>query len=230
MLHNTRRMNSASIPSLPTAPIAVPRKPSAARLRKIGHILCAAERHFALLGYEGAPLELIAQDAGFSRHNLLYYYPSKEVLYQTVLDSIFSDWLNHMTELSQEGEPAVQIRRYIREKFVFAQARPFASQLFTKEMIAGAPFAGAAVRERFGPLLASNVAAFEHWAQQGLIAQVNFTHLMFTIWAVTQGYVDQRTQFALLQDKEELGQADYAQAEALLVRMVSATLKIDLPE
>ena len=212
------------------ATVIASRKPSASRLQKIATILRAAEQHFAQSGFEGASLELIAHDAGFSRHNLLYYYASKEVLYQAVLDSVLDDWLGDLTTLSKEGDPAEQIKRYIHEKFAFSRARPSASQLFTKEMIAGAPFSRDVVHERIGPLLAANTAVFEHWAQQGLIAQVNFTHLMFTIWAVTQGYVDQRTQFALLQDKEELGQADYAQAEALLVRMVSATLQIDLPD
>ncbi|MFC3217191.1 TetR family transcriptional regulator C-terminal domain-containing protein [Comamonas sp. JC664] len=36
----------------------------------------------------------------------------------------------------------------MREKFEFARTRPYGSQLFTKEMIAGAPFAASAVRER----------------------------------------------------------------------------------
>jgi TetR/AcrR family transcriptional regulator len=210
------------------APASPARKPTAARLRKIQNILDAAERHFALLGFEGAPLELIAQDAGFSRHNLLYYYSSKEALYQAVLDSVMDDWVSRMTDLSLDGDPRVQIREYIRAKFIFAQARPHASQLFTKEMIAGAPFAGSAVRERIAPMLAANVAAFEHWAKRGLIAPVNFTHLMFTIWSITQGYVDQQTQFALLLGQASLTPADYAAAESLLVHMLSASLKIDL--
>ena len=209
---------------------AMARPPSAARLRKIHTILASAERHFALLGFEGAPLEQIAQDAGFSRHNLLYYYPSKEALYQAVLASVLDDWLGHMTGLSKEGDPALQIRRYIHEKFEFARTRPFGSQLFTKEMIAGAPFAASAVRERIAPLLAANVAVFAHWAEQGLIAPVNFQHLMFSIWAITQGYVDQQTQFALLQNKAALDASDYAQAEALLVQMLAATLKLSLPD
>jgi TetR/AcrR family transcriptional regulator len=223
--------------ALPTPPAnahaataAMARKPSAARLRKIDMILSSAERHFALLGFEGAPLEQIAQDAGFSRHNLLYYYPSKEALYQAVLASVIDDWLGHMTGLSKDGDPAQQIRQYICEKFEFARTRPYGSQLFTKEMIAGAPFAASAVRERIAPLLAANVAAFAHWAEQGLIAPVNFQHLMFSIWAITQGYVDQQTQFALLQDKAALDAGDFAQAEALLVQMLSATLKIELPD
>lgn len=206
------------------------RGPSAARLRKQNHILACAEEVFARDGFEGASLEAIGAASGFSRHNLLYYYPSKEALYQAVLESLLDDWLVHMTNLSKDGDPRQQIREYIRAKFAFSRNRPFASQLFTKEMIAGAPFAGGAVRERIAPLLAANVAVFEYWAAQGLIARVDFTHLMFTIWALTQGYVDQRTQFALLLGQNQLETADYLAAETLLVQMIAATLRIDLAD
>ncbi len=223
-------MNHVTDTAPATKQAAQPRKTSASRLRKIDTILNAAERHFALMGFEGAPLELIAQDAGFSRHNLLYYFPSKEALYEAVLESIMNEWVRRMTGLTQHGDPREQIRAYVNAKFEFAQARPFASQLFTKEMIAGAPFTRTAIRERFAPMLAANVAAFEHWAEQGLISRVNFTHLMFTIWTVTQGYVDQQAQLALLLNQDSLSPGDFASAQTLLIQMLSATLKIDLAD
>ena len=204
------------------------RGPSASRLRKLNHILSCAEEVFARDGFEGASLEALGAASGFSRPNLLYYYPSKEALYQAVIDSVLDDWLTHMTDLTPDGDPRQQIRDYIRAKFAFSRNRPFASQLFTKEMIAGAPFAAGAVRERIAPLLAAKVATFEHWAEQGLIARVNFTYLMFTIWVQTQGYADQRTQFALLLGQTQLETIDYIAAETLLIQMVAATLKIDL--
>ena len=210
-------------PQLGATEIA-PRQPSASRLQKIATILRAAEQHFAQSGFEGASLELIAHDAGFSRHNLLYYYASKEVLYQAVLDSVLDDWLGDLTTLSKEGDPAEQIKRYIHEKFAFSRARPSASQLFTKEMIAGAPFSRDVVPDRIGPLLAANTAVFEHWAQQDTIARVNFTQLMFLLWTSTQGYADHQTQFALLLGQPATDTAHFMQAEALLTQMVYATL------
>ena len=119
------------------------RGPSASRMRKQNHILACAEEVFARDGLEGASLETIGAASGFSRHNLLYYYPSKEALYQAVLDSLMDDWLSHLTAFSKDGDPGLQIRGYIRAKFAFSRIRPHASQLFTKEMIAGAPFASA---------------------------------------------------------------------------------------
>ena len=43
-----------------------------------------------------ASLENIAAGLGISRHNLLYYYPSKEGLYRAVLDEVLAEWLQRM--------------------------------------------------------------------------------------------------------------------------------------
>ena len=75
------------------------RKPTAARLRKELNILQTAELHFAQYGFEGASLELIAHDAGLSRHNLLYYFASKEELYLRVLGDVLTQWLAGMSDL-----------------------------------------------------------------------------------------------------------------------------------
>ena len=206
------------------------RGPSAARLRKQNHILSCAEEVFARDGFEGASLESIGAASGFSRHNLLYYYPSKEALYQAVLDSVLDDWLGDLTTLCKEGDPAEQIQRYIHEKFAFSRARPSASQLFTKEMIAGAPFASAALRERIAPLLAADIAVFEYWADQGLIARIDFTQMMFSIWLVTQGHADHQAQFALLLGQPPQHPYAYEAAENMLVQMIAATLRIALPD
>ena len=206
------------------------RGPSASRMRKQNHILACAEEVFARDGLEGASLETIGAASGFSRHNLLYYYPSKEALYQAVLDSLMDDWLSHLTAFSKDGDPGLQIRGYIRAKFAFSRIRPHASQLFTKEMIAGAPFASAALRERIAPLLAADIAVFEYWADQGLIARIDFTQMMFSIWLVTQGHADHQAQFALLLGQPPQPPYTYEAAENMLVQMIATTLRIALPD
>ncbi len=67
----------------------------------------------------------------------------------------------------------------------------------------------------------------ERWAREGRIAKVNFTHLMFIIWSVTQAYAEQEAQFALLLGKPALTERDYEKAEELIVRMVLSALSPD---
>lgn len=206
-------------------PAPITRAPSASRLRKEQAILSEAESQFAQFGFEGASLEGIAAAVGFSRHNLLYYFPNKEVLYQRVLDDMLTQWLEGMEDLSHSDDPHQALRRYIRAKLRYSRERPNGAKVFTKEVIAGAPRYGKVIAQRVGPLLKAEVRTFERWAREGRIARVNFTHLMFIIWSVTQAYAEQEAQFSLLLGKPALTERDYSNAEDLICRMVLKTLE-----
>jgi len=201
-------------------PAPSPRAHSPSRLKKEQHILSEAESHFAQFGFEGASLESIAAAAGISRHNLLYYFPSKESLYERVLDDVLTQWLAGMEEMSHSDDPQEALRRYIRAKLRSSLERPNGAKVFAKEVIAGAPRYGSVIAERVGPVLKNDVRTFERWAREGRIARVNFTHLMFIIWSVTQAYADQQAQFALLLGKPSLTERDYDKAEELICHLV----------
>src|SRR6218665_55680 len=116
-----------------------PRAPRASRLLKEQGILAQAENHFAQFGFEGASLESIAAAIGISRHKLLYYFPSKEALYQRVLDDVLTQWLASMHDISHSDDPQQALRRYIHAKLHYSRTRPQGAQVFAKEVIAGAP-------------------------------------------------------------------------------------------
>lgn len=217
---STRRpvpVHQRTSPDIPPAGI---RQPSAARLKKEQSILAEAERQFAQVGFEGASLESIAAAANISRHNLLYYFPSKEALYLRVLDDVLTQWLSGMEAMSQGDEPQAALRQYIRAKLRSSLERPDAAKVFAREVIAGAPRYADVIAARVGPVLKNDVRTFERWASEGRIARVNFMHLMFIIWSVTQAYADQQTQFALLLGQPALSERDYEHAETLLCHLV----------
>ena len=197
----------------------------AARIEKEQAILREAEVQFARFGFEGASIEAIGAALGISRHNLLYYFPSKELLYRRVLDDVMTQWLAGMGELAAGDDPALALRRYIGAKMRSSRERPDGSRVFTKEVMAGAPRYGDAITERVQPVLRADVQAFTRWARQGRIEKLNFSHLMFMIWAVTQAYADLAPQFALLLGKPALDASDFTAAQALLERLVLAGLR-----
>lgn len=220
-----KRAPSPRKAALATVQPSAQRAPSASRLRKEHAILTEAENHFAQFGFEGASLENIAAAAGLSRHNLLYYFPNKEALYRRVLDDVLTQWLAGMEDLSQgQDDPAQALRRYIRAKLNSSRERPNGAKVFSKEVIAGAPRYADAITQRVTPVLKAEVRAFEKWAREGRIARVNFTHLMFIIWSVTQAYADQQAQFALLLGKPALDAADFERAEELISHLVLSGL------
>src|SRR5689334_15831734 len=133
-----RRKGSSTLllPAAPSEASRAPRAPRAARVAKERLILREAEARFARFGFEGASLESIAAASGLSRHNLLYYFPSKEVLYRRVLDDVMTQWLAGMGELAVGDDPESGLRRYIAAKLRSARERPQGSAVFTKEVIA----------------------------------------------------------------------------------------------
>ncbi|MFZ4876322.1 TetR/AcrR family transcriptional regulator [Janthinobacterium sp. Mn2066] len=195
-------------------------------------VLEQAVRVFAESGYEGASIATIAERAGMSKQNLMYYFPTKQQLYQRVLDDVLDDWLARMDKLASaadgEGKHAPQdmLRAYIAAKLRFSREQPWASRVYALEVINGAPLYGAQIRERVVPLLRKDIAMFEAWSKAGKIAPVNATHLMFAIWAMTQSYADFSAQMTLVLDRKELTQQDFDDAEALVVQMVLAAVAI----
>lgn len=203
----------------------LPRPPRAARLHKQQLILAEAERQFARLGLEGVSLDSIATALGISRQNMLYYYGTKDELYDAVLDNVLQSWVQNMDDMARAEEPEAAVRNYVQAKLRFSQQRPWGSAVFTREVMAGAPRFGPRLSQAVMPRLREDVATFERWAREGRIRSVNFTHLMFVIWSATQAYADQAPQFALFMDKPALDEGDFEAAHALISDMVWCTLR-----
>ncbi len=55
-------------------------------------IVVAATRLFAAQGYDGTPLQQIADAVGIKKPSLLYHFASKEALRQAVLDDVLARW------------------------------------------------------------------------------------------------------------------------------------------
>lgn len=190
-------------------------------------IVQEAVRVFAECGYEGASVAVIADNAGLSKQNLMYYFPTKQALYERVLDDVLGDWLERMAGLNQPGPaPCDLLRAYIQAKLRFSHEQPWASRVYAMEVIGGAQFYGAQIRERVIPLLRRDIATFETWIAEGRIAPVNATHLLFAIWAMTQSYADFSAQMALVLDRDQLTQQDFDDAEQLITRMVLAAVAL----
>jgi len=204
------------------------RKPSAARLQQEARILRAAEKVFARKGFSGTAMDSVADVAGLSKQNIIYYFPSKEVLYTRVLQNILQLWLQkmHFSD-TPEAEPAEIIRAYIRGKLELSRDFPDASRVFAHEVINGAPVLKQHLEETLRPQFEHDTALIRRWIAEGRIAETDPEHLFFFIWAATQTYADFSCQIQMLLGKPALEQADFDRATALLTRMVLAGLGLE---
>jgi TetR/AcrR family transcriptional regulator len=205
-------------------PEPLPTVRASRRLDKERLILREAEAQFARFGFEGASLENIGAAAGISRHALLYYFPSKEQLYRRVLDDVLAHWLQGMGELARAADPASALKAYIAAKLRSSRERPDGSRVFTKEVMAGAPHYADAITGQVLPVLKADVRAFQRWARAGLVQRLDFQHLLFSIWAMTQAYADHAPQVALLLGKPALAAGDFNAAQQVIEAMVLGAL------
>lgn len=203
-------------------------------------IAAVAVRVFAECGYEGTSVAAIAEGAGLSKQNLLYYFPTKQALYRRVLDDVLDDWLARMSTLAQAAGddaaatgsadtaadvPADLLRAYVQAKLRFSREQPYASRVYAMEVIGGAKLYGEQIRERVVPVLKRDIEVFERWIAAGRLAPVNATHLLFAIWAMTQSYADFAAQMALVLDRRQLLKRDFDEAEETIVGLVLAAVR-----
>lgn len=153
-------------------------------------ILDAALEVFSSYGFRGSTLDQISEKAGMSKPNLLYYYPSKQAIYVTLLENTLEEWLQPFEQLNPAGDPMQELRKYISSKLEMSFQKPEASRLFANEIINGAPAIGSFLETHLKKLVDSKVGVINEWIAQGRIAQVDPYHLIFMIWSTTQHYAD----------------------------------------
>lgn len=198
-----------------------PRRRSASREALEHKILVAAEEVFAEHGFNGASVDTIAERAGLSKQNMLYYFPSKESLYNHVLKDILDLWIEKMALIEQAGDtPTVMLENYIRGKLVLSYTRPLGSKVFASEVISGAAHLQGYIKNDLLPQLEADVALVNSWIEQGLMDRVEPKHLFFTIWATTQTYADFSAQISLALGKEKLDEDDFIQAGDFLTHVL----------
>ncbi|MFC3087620.1 TetR family transcriptional regulator C-terminal domain-containing protein [Tabrizicola soli] len=169
-------------------PTARPRSRIQQRNREL--ILDAALEVFSLHGFRGATLDQIAEVAGLSKPNLLYYFPSKEAVHKVLLTGLLDSWLDPLREMDPEGDPLAEILAYVRRKLEMSRDFPRESRLFAGEILQGAPRMREAIEGDLRDLVAGKSRILSRWMEEGRIARVDPVHLIFSIWALTQHYAD----------------------------------------
>ena len=170
------------------------RKPTRIQTENREKILAAALEVFARDGFRGATIDAIAQTAGMSKPNLLYYYPSKDAIYRTLLEGLLDAWLAPLRELDASGDRATEITAYIERKIELARDYPTESRLFANEMLRGAPILSDVLESELKPLVDEKASILRQWCAEGQLASADPYHLIFAIWATTQHYADFDTQ------------------------------------
>ncbi|WP_170557827.1 TetR family transcriptional regulator C-terminal domain-containing protein [Ruegeria atlantica] len=179
------------------------RAPTRIQKKNRAAILEAALNVFSAHGFRGATVDQIATEAGLSKPNLLYYFPSKEAIHTALLSGLLEVWLAPLHDLDADGDPMEEILAYIRRKLEMSRDLPRESRLFANELVQGAPRIHESLSRDLKSLVDEKTAILTRWMDQGKIARLHPHHLIFSIWALTQHYADFDVQVrAILGDED----------------------------
>lgn len=145
---------------------------------------------FSQFGFRGSTLDQVAEAAGLSKPNLLYYFKSKDAIYTALLARLLANWLEPLREIDPMGDPVEELLAYGTRKLDMSQHFPRESRLFANEIIQGAPRIGDVLRGELRELVQEIAGVIDGWIAAGRIRRVDPYHLIFSIWALTQHYAD----------------------------------------
>lgn len=188
-------------------------------------ILEAALDIFSAHGFRGATVDQIAEAAGMSKPNLLYYFRGKEDIHESLIKQLLDTWLAPLREMDEEGDPMTEIRSYIRRKLEMARDFPRESRLFANEILQGAPRIMPILEEELKPLVDEKAAIIREWSRAGRIAKVDPWHLIFSVWATTQHYADFDVQVRAVLGPDRGGEGRFEDAARFLEQLYIDGLK-----
>jgi TetR/AcrR family transcriptional regulator len=153
-------------------------------------ILEAALDVFSTHGFRGATIDQIADAAGMSKPNLLYYFKGKEDIFERLIHRLLDTWLDPLRALDDIGDPMTELSAYIRRKLEMARDFPRESRLFANEILQGAPRIMPMIAGELKTLVDEKAEVIKGWMRKGRITPTDPYHLIFSIWATTQHYAD----------------------------------------
>ncbi|MDI7860689.1 HTH-type transcriptional regulator RutR [Rhizobiaceae bacterium n13] len=204
--------------------MAIPRAAKTQRRTRIQEakeeqILEAALDVFSAKGFHGSTIDQIAEVAGMSKPNLLYYFRTKEAMHRALIDRVLDTWLDPLRAFNADGNPEAEIRSYIRRKLEMARDFPRESRLFANEVLQGAPHIESELTGPLKALVDEKAEVIRAWARAGKIAKCDPYHLIFSIWSTTQHYADFDVQVRAVLGQKQAGEGRFEDAARFLEQL-----------
>lgn len=162
------------------------------RIQQKNHtaIMAAGLEVFSQYGFRGSTLDQVADAAGLSKPNVLYYFPSKEAIYTELLLGLLENWLEPLEQLNADGDPVEELLDYVHRKLTMSRNFPRESRLFATAILQGASEIKPVLEGELRNLVHMKADVILGWMDSGRIRKVDPVHLIFSIWALTQHYAD----------------------------------------
>ncbi|HHB83400.1 MAG TPA: TetR family transcriptional regulator [Devosia sp.] len=179
-------------------------------------ILGAALEVFAAHGFRGSTIDQIADAAGMSKPNLLYYFARKEDIHQSLIERLMDTWLDPLKAIDANGDPMAEICAYIKRKLEISRDFPKESRLFANEILQGAPRIISMIEGELKTLVDEKARVIQGWMDAGKLNPCDPHHLLFSIWATTQHYADFDVQVRAVLARDAQGDTHFEGAATFL--------------
>ncbi|MND41158.1 HTH-type transcriptional regulator RutR [compost metagenome] len=189
-------------------------------------ILEAALDVFSQNGFRGSTIDQIAEAAGMSKPNLLYYFRTKKAIHRQLIDRVLTTWLEPLRVFDADGDPESEIRSYIRRKLEMARDFPRESRLFANEILQGAPRIEDELKGPLKALVDEKAGVIRTWSRAGKIARCDPYHLIFSIWSTTQHYADFDVQVRAVLGQAHSGEGRFEDAARFLEQLFMDGLRV----
>jgi TetR/AcrR family transcriptional regulator len=130
-------------------------------------ILGAATRLFAAQGFGATSLSAIADAVGIRKASLLYHFPSKEALHQSVLDNLLSHWNETLPRLLEAVAGEDRFDALLDETVRFFVADRDRARLLMREALDRPDAMRARLRDAVRPWLKVMAASIEKGQEHG---------------------------------------------------------------
>lgn len=97
-------------------------------------VMETALRMFLRRGYPGTSMKALAQELGISAPALYWYFPSKEDLYVSVIETAMQDFLAHVRMSITETDPVLELGQMVRAHVTWQLQQADAARAFDMTM------------------------------------------------------------------------------------------------
>jgi len=152
-------------------------------------LLQEAVRQFGGKGYDGASLESVASACGVRKQTLLYYFPTKDALFEACVVQVSARVAQALTEaLAGEQEPSRKAETVIRALFSLAEEWPVFPQ-FAREAGRMGPEIIQRFAEALEPLRLRAIGFLRKSMDEGRIRRQDPALLLFTLYTAVVGSI-----------------------------------------